>query len=121
RTGELGFFKIIAETAIGAGVRRIEAMSGYAVERFIMEQLEILNSIKRVVKNPPDIIKGVEKIVEEKNNIQKRLEAIEVSKSSEIVELILKNGCYKHKDFNIVSYSFECPSEEIFIRIFNIV
>src|SRR5436853_4432603 len=51
-TGELGFFKIKHETAVAAGVRRIEAVTGKAAEDFIDEQLTELNSAKAVLKNP---------------------------------------------------------------------
>ena len=45
-TGELGFFKIKHETAVAAGVRRIEAVSGKAAEEFISQQLEQLHSLR---------------------------------------------------------------------------
>jgi alanyl-tRNA synthetase len=120
-TRELGLFKIISESSIAAGVRRIEAVCGVATEKYINEQLTILDSVKRLIKNPSDVAKGVEKVIDERDNIQKRLESIEASKSNEIVEFILKNSIHKHKDFSIISYSFECYSEEIFTRIFNII
>jgi len=120
-TGELGLFKITHETAVGASVRRIEAVCGVAAERFINNQLGLLNRVKELIKNPKDVLKGLEKLIEAKNEIEKRLESIEMSKSSALIDVILKNGVKKHNDFSIVSYSFECYSEEIFLRVFNTV
>ncbi|MDQ6890241.1 MAG: alanine--tRNA ligase, partial [Bacteroidota bacterium] len=50
RTGELGFFKITAETAVGAGLRRIEALSGKATEDFIQKEFEVIQAIRDSLK-----------------------------------------------------------------------
>jgi alanyl-tRNA synthetase len=72
-TGELGFFKIVAETAVGAGLRRIEAMCGKAAEDFINAQLNQLSFIKEQLKNPKDIQKAVKSVLTEKEKINKEL------------------------------------------------
>ncbi len=59
-TGELGFFKIKHETAVAAGVRRIEAVSGKAAEDFVDEQLAELNAAKSTLKNPKQLSKSIE-------------------------------------------------------------
>src|SRR5436853_5205621 len=51
-TGALGFFKIQQESAVAAGVRRIEAVSGAAAEIFMNDELESLQSAKDQIKNP---------------------------------------------------------------------
>ncbi len=53
-TGELGFFKIRHESAVAAGVRRIEAFSGQAVENFINEQFAGIRMVRELLKNPRD-------------------------------------------------------------------
>src|SRR4029078_5355071 len=64
-TGELGFFKITHETAVAAGVRRIEAVCGKQSEDYLNEQLKTLQQIKEQLKNPKDILKSLENISEE--------------------------------------------------------
>ncbi len=64
-TGELGFFKIKHESAIAAGVRRVEAVSGKACEVFINEQFLLNNSIRESLKNPKDILKTIAKLQED--------------------------------------------------------
>src|SRR3982751_3306323 len=61
-TGELGILKITGESAIAAGVRRIEAVTGKQAEDFINEQLNALRGIKESLKNPPDIVKAIESL-----------------------------------------------------------
>jgi alanyl-tRNA synthetase len=64
-TGQIGFFKIIAEGAVAAGVRRIEAITGIAAEIYINEQSKLVNQLKELLKNPKDISKSVESLIDE--------------------------------------------------------
>ncbi len=75
-TGQIGFFKIIAEGAIAAGVRRIEAVTGERAEAFLFEQLETLDEIRELIKNPKDPLKGVKTLVEENKELQKKIEEL---------------------------------------------
>jgi alanyl-tRNA synthetase len=76
-TGELGLFKITHETAVAAGVRRIEAYCGEAAEEFINKKLEELNSIKEQFKNPKDLLKTVENTLSENASLRKHLDNME--------------------------------------------
>jgi len=76
-TGELGILKIKLETAVAAGVRRIEAVCGSAAEAFINEQFSLLRGVKESLKNPKDIIKGVEGLLVENNDLKKKLDHLE--------------------------------------------
>ena len=76
-TGDLGLFKITHETAVAAGVRRIEAVSGEAAEEFIDNQLGELNSIKEQFKNPKDILKTIETTLTENSSLKKQVESFE--------------------------------------------
>ncbi len=76
-TGELGLFKIISESAVAAGVRRIEAISGETTEQYINEQFQQLQQAKEMLKNPKDLLKSIQSITEENNRLKKDLEKIE--------------------------------------------
>jgi alanyl-tRNA synthetase len=76
-TGELGFFKIKHETAVAAGVRRMEAVSGKAAEKLSNEQFTQMHLIHNLLKNPKDISHAVESLVTENNELRKRIEGFE--------------------------------------------
>jgi alanyl-tRNA synthetase len=76
-TGELGLFKIKQETAVAAGVRRIEAVSGKAAEIFMNEQLASLRGIRETLKNPADTLKAIETLLQENAELKKKTEHLE--------------------------------------------
>ena len=89
-TGELGFFKIKHETAVGAGVRRIEAVSGKAAEDIINEQFEIIGNIRDSLKNPKDIIKAIENLSSENAELKKNIEKYEAQNIESIKKELLQ-------------------------------
>jgi alanyl-tRNA synthetase len=91
-TGELGFFKIKTETAVAAGVRRIEAVSGKAVETLIQQQFQQIASISEALKNPKDIYKAIENLSAENAELKKQLESVEAKQLIALAnELIQKS------------------------------
>jgi alanyl-tRNA synthetase len=76
-SGELGFFKIKHETAVAAGVRRIEAVSGQAAEWYINEQLQQLADVKAAFNNPKELLKVIENSVAENKELKKKIESLE--------------------------------------------
>jgi alanyl-tRNA synthetase len=76
-TGELGIFKIQHETAVAAGVRRIEAVCGAAAESYINEQFTALTEIRSLLKNTKDIRKSIENLLAENTTLSKRVEGLE--------------------------------------------
>ncbi len=73
-TGNIGMFKILSESAIAAGVRRIEAITGLAVERKVDELETILSGIRNMMNDNPDVITSLKKLVRENDDLRKAME-----------------------------------------------
>lgn len=89
-TGQLGMFKIKHESAVAAGVRRIEAVSGSAAEAYVNENLHLLHQLKEVLKNTKDPVKAIEKLQEEKAQLEKHAEMLEARQLVGIRNEVLK-------------------------------
>ncbi len=76
-TGEIGYFKIKSESAVAAGVRRIEAVSGKAAENMLNEMVAQLSLVKEQLKNPKDLQKAIENLMAENSSLSKRIESLE--------------------------------------------
>ncbi|MEO6948361.1 MAG: alanine--tRNA ligase, partial [Ginsengibacter sp.] len=88
-TGDLGFFKIIHETAVGAGVRRVEAVTGKAAQDYINSELNTLTTIKQSFKNPKDISKAIAHLQQENTDLKKQLEKMEATQIASLKNAIL--------------------------------
>ncbi|MES2734234.1 MAG: alanine--tRNA ligase [Bacteroidota bacterium] len=76
-TGQIGFFKIISESSIQAGVRRIEAITAEKAEAYVDEQVALINDLKELLKSPVDLKKSLEGLLEEKSQLSKQIEQFE--------------------------------------------
>ena len=73
-TGELGLFKIVAESAVAAGVRRIEAVTAAGARDYVNERLASLEEIRELVKGSSDPVRAVATLQEENRSLRKELE-----------------------------------------------
>jgi alanyl-tRNA synthetase len=80
-TGQIGMFKIVSESAIAAGIRRIEAITALKAEQFYNKQTEIITGLHELLKNPKDIVLSVSQLLEQNNSLQKQLEEFRKEKA----------------------------------------
>ncbi|HEX8332942.1 MAG TPA: alanine--tRNA ligase-related protein, partial [Segetibacter sp.] len=99
-TGQLGLFKIKHETAVAAGVRRIEAVSGNGAEQYINTQLTAFRQVKEALKNPKDVAKAVENLQSENAELRKKIESMEVKQLTVIGKELLN----KAEDINGITF-----------------
>jgi alanyl-tRNA synthetase len=83
-SGELGVFKVRHESAVAAGVRRIEAVSGRAAEKYIHEQFAQVHAIREALKHPKELLRSVEQLVAENSEWKKKLEKAEARQLAEL-------------------------------------
>ncbi|HNJ61265.1 MAG TPA: alanine--tRNA ligase [Chitinophagales bacterium] len=100
-TGELGLFKIISESAVAAGVRRIEALSGLKALRNVNQKIETLEAIHSELNNPKDILKAIQNLLDENSNLKKEIEKYQNEKVEQIKQE-LKNKIVQHGSINLL-------------------
>ena len=90
-TGEIGFFKIVHESGIAAGVRRIEAVCGVAAENIIHEESNELESVKDILKNPASLKNAVQHLLSENSQQLKLIESLQAKELNQIkIDLLNK-------------------------------
>jgi alanyl-tRNA synthetase len=77
-TGELGIVKLTSESAVAAGVRRVEALTGKKAEDYIHSHFIEIKGIRESLKNPKDLAKAVDDLATENAELKKKLEKAEV-------------------------------------------
>ncbi len=101
-TGQIGFFKITSESAIAAGIRRIEAITAEAAEDYIYNKIDMLEQTREILKNPKDIVQGAQKLIEENSMLQKNLDKLKKEQLKSIGSE-LKNIIEEVNGMNIIT------------------
>jgi alanyl-tRNA synthetase len=109
-TGQIGLFKILSESSIAAGIRRIEAITGEAVGKRIRNLENTLDNISQLVKAPVNVEKAIKTIVEENNTLKKKVEIFEKEKLKNLKTDLLHNSLEKNDRFSIISKKVEMSS-----------
>lgn len=86
-TGSIGAFRIVYETAVAAGVRRIEAVTGVAVEQMMDEWQDLQETLKELLKGPKDLLQATERLVQENAEIGSALEKVRKEQAQAKVKL----------------------------------
>ena len=79
-TGKIGFFKIVSESSVAAGIRRIEAKTGRECEEFLYKTEDILKAVRSFFNNAKDLQGVIQKYVEEHDTMKKDIEVFQAQR-----------------------------------------
>jgi alanyl-tRNA synthetase len=91
-TGNIGFFKIVSESAIAAGVRRIEAVTGEAAEKMVEESEDLLKSVRAAFNNNPNLLPAIQKMKEEFDSLSKSYNELIAEKTAALKDKLLSEA-----------------------------
>ena len=110
-TGEIGLFKIISESSVAAGVRRVEAITGIAAENYFRSQDRELQMIRSLLKNAKEPVKGIQSLLDEQETLKKQIEDMMREKANAIRES-LKNKVRSINGVNVIAEKVLLPSAD---------
>jgi len=88
-TGSIGLIKIISESSVAAGVRRIEAVTAQGAFDYLNQSLAMLSELKSMLKNPKDIVASLQNLVDERHVLEKKLELVNQERANLLKDELL--------------------------------
>ena len=108
-TGKIGMVRILSESSVAAGVRRIEAITGEKVEEMIDEVQDTINALKALFNNAPDLEGTITKYIEENAGLKKQVEEYMKEKISAI-KTTLKSKIEERNGVNVIKALLPIPA-----------
>ena len=111
-TGNIGMVKIISESSVAAGVRRIEAYTGARVEEMLDTIQDTISELKSLFNNAPDLGIAIRKYIEENAGLKKQVEDYMKEKEASLKERLLKNIQEIH-GIKVIKFCAPLPAEVV--------
>ncbi len=94
-TGNIGMFRIVSESSIAAGIRRIEAITGENVERAFDEMTATLKAIGAMLNNVPDVVSALRKSIDENVQLRRQAEEYFQERVNNVATKAIENSQFK--------------------------
>ena len=88
-TGKIGALRIVMETSVAAGIRRIEAVTAEKADELYYKQVDTLNSLRGMFNNAPDLAGAIHKAIEENADLKKQIEGFMAEKIARYCDELL--------------------------------
>ncbi len=111
-TADIALFRISSESAVSAGVRRIEAITSTKALNFLNEQSRVLENLKSLLKNPVDIQKSLEQLIDEHQKSKKIIEKFLQEKAT-IIKAELKNKVQLINEVNFIAEKIDLQEVDL--------
>ncbi|MDR0895309.1 MAG: alanine--tRNA ligase [Prevotellaceae bacterium] len=111
-TGHIGMMKIVSESSVAAGVRRIEAYTGARAEEMFDLMQDTLRNLRSLFNNVPDLAGAIRRSIEENAGLKKQLEELAHEKEIQLKEKLLQNICQVN-GIKVISFCLPIPAETV--------
>ena len=91
-TGRLGMVRILSESSIAAGVRRIEAITGKAVEETLDKMQDFMTDLKGLLNNAPDLMTTIQKAISENKELQAQVDEFKAQKALQFKQSLIEKA-----------------------------
>ncbi|MDD3078683.1 MAG: alanine--tRNA ligase [Paludibacter sp.] len=118
-TGNIGMVRIMAESSIAAGVRRIEAITGKAVEKLLDEQQDILTDAKELLNNTPDVLSALKKLTEEASDLRKKIETFQHAQILALRDKLIAEAT-EVNGVKVIRFEGDLPADQVKTLAFQI-
>ncbi len=113
RTGAIGQLKITTETAVAAGIRRIEAVTGPTAEQYIDHRLDQLQAINGMLNNPKDPVQQVHKLQDQNKALQKTIEQYEQAQIQQKRDELLAKASNTEAGYPMICEEVFLPNKDM--------
>ena len=114
-TGKIGMVKIISESSVAAGVRRIEAVTGAKVEEMFDTVQDTINDLKALFNNAPDLKAAISKYIEENAGLKKQMEEFMKEKEAAVKNKLIE-GAKEINGVKVIKAVLPMPADAVEIN-----
>jgi alanyl-tRNA synthetase len=110
-TGNIGLLKIVTESSVAAGVRRIEAVTGEGAFEYLNHSLSVLKELENLLKNPKDVTASLQSLLEDKHTLEKKLEEVNQERANQL-KVVLATKAQRNEGYTLILEKVTVPNAD---------